>query len=377
VKTLLARGARALVLFGLLAATAACGLPRPGPSKPEIFDGSSLRDGDAFIVEVNDRVNRTTAVVPASGFPPAFLNAAPIGSDTIRAGDTLGLTVFENVDDGLLAPSESNAATLTQLQVDSTGFIFIPYAGRIRAAGSTPEGLRKKITEKLDVQTPDPQVMVTRLAGDGATVAVSGGVGKQGVFPIERPNRTLSGMLATAGGIVIPPEIARITVIRGKTRGQIWFEDLYDDPTLDIALRNGDRILIEEDTRDFTALGATGRQRNVRFITQSMSAVEALAQVGGLNSALADPTGIFVLRNEPEEIARQVLGRDDLTGEQRVAYVLNLTEPAGLFLARDFAIRDGDTVYVTEAPYVRWVKLLSVITGTAGAARNVSASVDN
>ncbi|MCE8472252.1 polysaccharide biosynthesis/export family protein, partial [Rhodovulum sulfidophilum] len=132
-KTLLARGARALVLFGLLAATAACGLPRPGPSKPEIFDGSSLRDGDAFIVEVNDRVNRTTAVVPESGFPPAFLNAAPIGSDTIRAGDTLGLTVFENVDDGLLAPSESNAATLTQLQVDSTGFIFIPYAGRIRA----------------------------------------------------------------------------------------------------------------------------------------------------------------------------------------------------------------------------------------------------
>ncbi|ARC89510.1 sugar ABC transporter substrate-binding protein [Rhodovulum sp. MB263] len=360
----------------MLAATAACGLPRPGPSKPEIFDGSSLRDGDAFVVAVNDRVTRATAVVPASGFPPAFLNAAPIGSDTIRAGDTLGLTVFENVDDGLLAPSESNAATLTQLQVDSTGHIFIPYAGRILAAGSTPEGLRKKITEKLDVQTPDPQVMVTRLAGDGATVSVSGGVGKQGVFPIERPSRTLSGMLATAGGLVIPPEIAQITVIRGKSRGQIWFEDLYADPKLDIALRNGDRILVEEDTRDFTALGATGRQSNVRFITQSMSAVEALAQVGGLSSALADPTGIFVLRNEPEEIARQVLGRDDLTGEQRIAYVLNLTEPTGLFLARDFAIRDGDTVYVTEAPYVRWVKLLSVITGTAGAARNVSASVN-
>ncbi|RAP41870.1 sugar ABC transporter substrate-binding protein [Rhodovulum viride] len=376
-KRLPARGVRLLVLFGLLAATAACGLPRPGPNKPEIFDGSTLRDGDAFIVEVNDRVNRATAVVPASGFPASFLNAAPIGSDTIRAGDTLGLTVFENVDDGLLAPRESNAATLNEVQVDSSGYIFIPYAGRIQAAGSTPEGLREKITEKLDAQTPDPQVMVTRLAGDGATVSVAGGVGKQGVFPIERPNRTLSGMLASAGGIVIPPEIAQITVIRGKTRGQIWFEDLYADPSLDIALRNGDRILVEEDTRDFTALGATGNQRNVRFITQSMSAVEALAQVGGLSSALADPTGIFVLRNEPEEIARQVLARDDLVGEQRVAYVLNLTEPAGLFLARDFAIRDGDTVYVTEAPYVRWIKLLSVITGTAGAARNVSATVEN
>ena len=48
-----------------------------------------------------------------------------------------------------------------------------------------------------------------------------------------------------------------------------------------------------------------------------------------------------------------------------MVYVLDLTQPTGMFEARDFLIRDGDTVYVTEAPFVQWQKTLSAITGTA------------
>ena len=62
-------------------------------------------------------------------------------------------------------------------------------------------------------------------------------------------------------------------------------------------------------------------------------------------------------------------------GPQRFAYVLDLTQPNGLFLARDFLIRDGDTVYVTEAPYVQWNKTLSVLNSglsTGSAVKNVS-----
>ena len=51
-----------------------------------------------------------------------------------------------------------------------------------------------------------------------------------------------------------------------------------------------------------------------------------------------------------------MLGRTDLIGAQRMVYVLDLTEPNGMFMARDFVIRDGDTVYVTEAPFVQWAK---------------------
>lgn len=371
------RWAKSVALVVSVAMVSSCGiLPRVGPTKNEIYAGSVQREGDAFIVSVNDRVTRATAVQPALGFSEEFRNAGVLGSDTIRPGDVLGLTIWENVDDGLLAGEAANQTVLQEVQVDGSGFIFVPYAGRIRAAGNTPDAIRRIITSKLDEQTPDPQVEVRRLAGDGSTVSLIGAVGAQGVYPIERPTRTLSAMLANAGGVAIEPEIAQITVIRGNHRSKVWFQDLFNDPSFDIALRAGDRILVEQDTRAFTALGATGAQARVPFETQTLSAVEALAQVGGLTATAADPTGVFVMRNEPAAIANQVLGRDDLIGAQRMVYVLDLTKPNGMFVARDFSIRDDDTLYVTEAPFAQWGKVISALTGTLGAVSSVATSAD-
>lgn len=369
-----AKGAALVVTLGILAS---CGLPRSGPNKAEIFSGSVMEQGDAFVLVVDDRVNRIASITPSLGFSSSFRDAATLGSDTIRPGDTLGLTIWENVDDGLLVPVGQNATVLEEVQVDGAGFIFVPYAGRVKAAGNSPEAIRRIISDRLADQTPDPQVQVRRLAGDGATVSVVGGVGGQGVYPIERPTRTLASMLAAAGGVSIEPEIAQVTVVRGSHSGSIWFEDLYDHPGHDIALRNGDRIFVEAATRYFTALGATGSQERVQFESQTITAIEAIAQVGGLQSNFADPTGVFILRNEPENIARQLVGRDDLTGTQRVVYVLDLTRPNGLFMARDFAIRDGDTVYVTEAPFVQFNKGVAAVTGSLSAASGVSTAASS
>nr|WP_255599375.1 polysaccharide biosynthesis/export family protein [Hasllibacter sp. MH4015] len=339
-------------------------LPSAGPTRNQILEGSVQRQGDAFVVEVNQRVTAATSLVPALGFPQELLNAGVSNTDVIRPGDTLTLTVFENVSDGLLANEGANASSLSTLQVDSSGFIFIPYAGRIRAAGNTPEQLREVITRSLDEQTPDPQVIVVREAGNGATVVVAGDVASQGIFPIEQPTRTLSGMLAAAGGTSVNDEIARVTVVRGGHSGTVWYQDIFRDPSIDIALRPDDRILVEEDSRRFTALGATGAQTVVPFDTQVISAIDAIASVGGLSPTQADPTGVFILRNEPEELAELVLARNDLTGTQRMIYVLDLTAPTGMFEARDFVIRDGDTVYVTSAPITQFNTAISALTGT-------------
>ena len=93
-KVLVSKGAKALCLVALVATTAACALPRSGPNKAEIFKGSVMKEGDAFIVTVNQRVPRATAVMPAFGFSSSFLNAGVVGSDTINPGDTLGLTIW-------------------------------------------------------------------------------------------------------------------------------------------------------------------------------------------------------------------------------------------------------------------------------------------
>jgi len=376
--TLTLRFAKGAALIVTLGAVSACGLlPRSGPNKSEIFSGSVMEEGNAFVMVVDDRINGIAGVSPALGFSEAFKNAGVVGSDTIRAGDVLGLTIWENVEDGLLSAPGASATPLEEVQVDGSGFIFVPYAGRIKAAGNSPEAIRRIISEKLADQTPDPQVQVRRLAGDGATVSIVGGVSGQGIYPIERPTRTLATMLARAGGVASEPEIAKVTVVRGNHSGSIWFEDLYANPGNDIALRGGDSIFVEDSQRYFTALGATGSQNRVQFADQSISAIEAIAQVGGLSANAADPTGVFVLREEPASVANQLLNRDDLVGSQRVVYVLDLTQPNGLFIARDFMIRDQDTVYVTEAPFVQFNKGVSALTGTLGSAAGLTEAVNN
>ncbi|HEY0214353.1 MAG TPA: polysaccharide biosynthesis/export family protein [Paenirhodobacter sp.] len=355
---------RRIFCLGLSAAllTSACGLPRSGPSRKEILAGGKVEGSNTFVVNVDGRVAQATTIRPGLGFNSAFTGAGKMGSDTISAGDTLAVSIWENVDQGVLT-TRGAPTQLQEVQVDGNGNIFIPYAGKLKAAGNSPESLRDIITERLAAQTPDPQVAVARTAGDGATVSVMGNIAQQGVYAIERPTRTLSAMIARAGGVSVKPEIAKITVTRGARSGTVWLKDLYENPKMDIALRPGDVILVEKDTRAYTALGATGMQSRIPFEAQTLTALEALATVGGLQTNIADPKGIFIFRDETPAIARTVLERADIATPQRIAYVLNLTEPNGMFVAREFMIRDGDTLYVTEAPYVRWQKTLAALTG--------------
>ncbi|WP_245873088.1 polysaccharide biosynthesis/export family protein [Albidovulum inexpectatum] len=371
-KTPVSRMALGTALLAVALGLAGCGLPRSGPTRGELVGTSEENAVPAHVVPVTAEVARITNVRPPLGFSSKFIKAGTIGSDVIMPGDVLGLTVWENVDNGLLAGPGMNATHLQEMQVDGDGYIFVPYAGRIKAAGNTPESLRRVITAKLAEQTPDPQVLVTRVAGDGATVSVVGNVGAQGVYPLERPTRTLAAMLAKAGGVAIEPEIAQVVVKRNGMTERVWLKDLYTDSRYDIALRPGDIILVEKDQRKFTAMGATGAQTLVDFETQELSAIEALAQVGGLSSNRADPTGIFILRIEEPEVARAVLKRSDITTPQRIVYVIDLTQPQAMFNAQEFMIRDKDMVYVTEAPYVQWQKLLSAITGTVRSADTLS-----
>ncbi|KAF0115408.1 MAG: polysaccharide export outer membrane protein [Rhodobacteraceae bacterium] len=365
--------ARAIALLASVAMVASCGLPRSGPNKREIFAGSVEQNGDAFIVTVTPTVTRATATQPAFGFSQGFRDAGVVASDMISSGDTINVTVYENVkDDPLLGNTGQRVSGLSDIQVDGQGYIYIPYAGRIKAAGQTPEGLRQAITRKLEDQTPDPQVSVARRPGEGSTVSISGQAGLNGVYPIEASTRTLGTMLAKAGGVTVDPSIAIVRVTRGSFSGKIRLNDLYENPNLDIALRAGDKIVVEKDSRKFIALGATGAQSLVPFESETISALEAIATVGGLATMSADPTGVFILRDESEDIARAVLGRNDLIGDQRIVYVLDLTEPTGLFEARDFLVRDGDTLYVTEAPFVQWQKTLGAITGTTTAATGLA-----
>jgi polysaccharide export outer membrane protein len=356
----------------LVAALAGCALPRSGPTVGEIKRAGNDPALDMHLVDVTPPIAAASRSVDTLGFSANFVNAGLVSPDTIRPGDTLSVQVWENVDAGLLVGVGQKATTLEAIQVDQSGEIFVPYAGRLQAAGRSPDQLRSEITASLANQTPDPQVEVRRVAGDGATVSVMGGVNAPGVYPIEAPTLRLSAMLAGAGGVTLVPDVAQIKIERGGQTGRIWLQDLYDNPRLDIALRSGDRIIVEEDRRSFTALGATTGQSRVPFNKRDMSVLEAIATVGGLDGRTANPSGVFVFRDEPAEIANRVLGRADLVGPQRMAYLLNLTEPEGVFAAREFIIRDEDTIYIAETPLGNWTRVLAIATAAVALTQAVA-----
>lgn len=77
-KTLRNRWAKPIAAVAACAVLASCGLPQVGPNKRQIFAGSVQREGDAFVVSVNDRVTRATAVVPALGFSSSFKTRLPL-----------------------------------------------------------------------------------------------------------------------------------------------------------------------------------------------------------------------------------------------------------------------------------------------------------
>jgi polysaccharide export outer membrane protein len=352
---------------------AGCTMPRSGPTAGEIKQAGDMPEYGMHIVNVTPGVAAASRSVETLGFGAEFVNAGAVSPDTINPGDTLSVRVWENVDAGLLAGVGQRATPIEAMQVDQSGAIFMPYVGRVQAAGRTPEQLRQDITEGLMDQTPDPQVEVVRREGDGSTVSVMGGVQAPGVYPIEAPTLRLSSILAQAGGVALVPDVAQIKLERGGRTGRIWLQDLYDNPRYDVALRPGDRIIVEEDRRSFTALGASTTQQRVPFTKRDMSALEAIAAAGGLDGRSADPTGVFIFRQEPSAIANRVLGRSDLVGPQRVAYLLDLTRPEGLFSAREFVIRDEDTLYITEAPFASWSRVLAVATTTVSLAGSVAA----
>lgn len=349
-------------------------LPAAGPSVSDIRASSVENGGNSYIVPVTAKIITAATRSRSLGFSASFVSAGPISVDVIRSGDTLAITVWENVDNGLFSTLGKKVTTLPGMEVDQLGNIFMPYVGTVKVSGRTLADVREKLTELLKVQTPDPQVEVRRTTGEGASVSIIGGVGAQGVYPIEAATRDLSGMLARAGGVTLDPRVVKITIKRGQQVGSIWLQDLYDNSNNDIQLKAGDKIILEADERYFVALGTTS-QRRVEFETHNPSAIEALALIGGLRSYSSDPRGVFIFREEPASVANRVLGRTDLISPQEIVYVIDITEPSGVFTAQNFEIRNEDIIYTTEAPYVTWTKLVGVVISSLNSVTSLDGAV--
>ena len=355
------RAATVLLLAVLLGACSA--LPRAGPRTVDMT--APAADGlEGLVTALTAEVAALTQQPEPRGFPPAFFTAPEVDPTRIGVDDVVDLAIWETSEEGLLSQG-GGAARLEGIVVDDAGRIFVPYVGTVQAAGTTPAQLREHIRRALAPLTLEPQVDVRLREPRSRAVTVQGAVARPGAYTIERTTRRLTPMLAIAGGATLPPEQTEVVVRRGRDSGAIMLEDLYRDPDIDIPLAPQDIVVLNAIRERFVVLGATRVQGELTFPTRRLNLLRAIGAARGLIDFDADPTGVFVVRWEDPAIADQLLPGAQPGGlppgpGRPIVYRLDLSAPQGLFVAQAFDVRDGDGIFVTNAPLTELRKFLQL-----------------
>lgn len=362
----------ALVWLALVLAASACSLPRGAAMQSEILTVPASAAPDFAVYPVTRALLPALQSWPAEGARPArdWISHRPGPlSTTIRPGDRLSLVVWDPEENSLLSTPGQKVVDLRAAQVSPEGTVFAPYLGEITVSGMTPAAARTHIQSYFEEIVPSAQVQLDHQPGRLNTVDLVGGVAKPGTVPLPDGNFTIMALLSQGGGVAAGIVNPQLRLVRAGRTYRISLEQLYDDPGLDTTLQGGDKVFVEEDDRQFLALGSTGREAIVPFPQDEVSALEAVTLSGGVNDNRANLKGLLILREYPagavtppaaappqitDGAARAPVVSEPWLAQggpmhQRTIFVIDLTTADGLFSAGKFAVQPDDVVLATEA----------------------------
>jgi protein involved in polysaccharide export with SLBB domain len=254
-------------------------------------------------------------------------------------------------------------------QVGVDGAISIPYGGRLRVAGRTPEEVERAIEQRLGPKALDPQALVVVERSAANTVSVDGEVVGGKRVPLSPGGDRLLQVIAAAGGAQAPVHDTFVQLSRGNTTATLPLAELVADPAEDIYARPGDVLTLVKRPQTLSVFGATGKNAAITFTSDRMTLAEALAKAGGLDDNRADPRAVFLFRYEPVAVVRalqQPLATGAPSGLSPVVYRLDLHKAHSYFLARRFLVQDKDVIFVADAkiqPIYHAFQALSLVTG--------------
>lgn len=360
-------------LVGAVLLLGACSPPRGAALTAEILNQPAQGDeASSHAVVPVSRAN-IDQIIGWPGTPgprhnwvaPGRSGSAPL----LKAGDQLNVTIWDSEVNSLLVPAGTKQVTLDGVAVTSRGTIFLPYTGEVKVGGLTAERARETLQTSLAATSPMVQVSLTSASGDQNTVYLVSGMQTPGAYPLAGRDQTILSTLALGGGIAPGLRNPIVRLIRGGQTYEIAASQLLENAAYDTAMRGGDRILIEEDDRYFTSLGATGTERLIYFDKDRITALEAISQIGGIAEGRADPKGVLILRDYPASAIRP-----DGTGplHAQVVFAFDMTDADALFAARRFPVLSGDTVMVTESRLPATQSILSVFGSVLGIGRGLS-----
>lgn len=350
-----------LALFAGLAGCAT--LPSSGPTGRQIEKSATVpKTGTPIQLVQIEKAADVPAVVNAA-LPAALLtDVAQTPTDMVGPGDILdiniyeaGVTLFASSGAGSVAGQLSAPGVQVQklppTRVDDLGDITIPYAGTMHVAGLTTGEIEATIRNSLRRLSQNPQVIVTLSQAITNTIIIGGEVARPGRLVLQTNRESLSDVIALAGGYRGNSKDLMVRIMRGVASADVRVNDMVENPALDVRIRPGDRLMLVDDPRTYSILGASGRVEQVPFRRSSVSLAEAIATAGGANPNLGDPAAIFLFR----------YGRDGEGKEVPKVYHLNMMQTGSYFIAQKFLMQDKDVLYFGNAAANQPSKLVQLI----------------
>ena len=355
---------------------AACNTPRGAALQSEVLKEAD-KDVPTFqVVEVTrariPAISNWPATGGARGYNWLPLERGP-GSQLIRAGDLVSITIWDSQDNSLLTAPGQKSVRMEDMRVSGSGSIFLPYVEEVVINGLTEDQARRRVQARYETVVPSAQVQLSARQGRSNTVSVVGGVSSPGPQVLDTRGVTILDVLAAAGGIRPDLRYPIVRLNRGDSSYRIPAERLFATPSANTVVRGSDRIVVEAVDETFTSLGATGAETLVAFPKDRITALEAISLAGGIQDNRADPKGILVLR---EYSPRHLRSDDGGPSMAQVIFTIDLTTADGLFAARNFEINPGDTVLATESPVTAARTILGLFGSVLGLSLQVSAAAN-
>src|ERR1700734_3546554 len=143
--------------LGTALLTAGCGsllMPAAGPNSLVIRAQQPWNGPPYGLVKVTSDVIKTLDEYGPVTLSATFGDRRPPPDIKFGIGDVVGVTIFEAQAGGLFIPAEAsvrpgNFVGLPNQPIHTKGYISVPYAGLIPAAGKTPSEVDKEIVDRI------------------------------------------------------------------------------------------------------------------------------------------------------------------------------------------------------------------------------------
>jgi len=353
------------IYLALFAGLAGCAtLPTNGPTRGQIEKSVRQAPSDLPIKLVHVA---NIADVPGSATSARSDDPQPeapaIPTDLLGAGDVLDINIYEagvtlftpggggDAKGAISAAPGVQVQKLPPVRVDDDGYIFIPYAGKLQVAGHTVRETEAMIHTALRGVSQNPQVLISMRDAITNSVIVGGEVAKSGRLVLQTNKERLTDVIALSGGYRGNTKDLLARVFHGDEISDVRLNDLVDTPSRDMRIYPGDRIMLINDPRTYSVLGASGQVAQLPFSRSSVTLTEAVATAGGVNPNIGNPAAIFLFRYVKNEQGVEV----------PMVYHLNMMKAGTFFLAQKFIIRDKDVLYFGNAAANQPSKLVQLI----------------